>query len=232
MLLNKYKRREKDAIATSDELDKLYRDRWKERWIECVPFQYGWIRDWTLRSDIKDRKDAESFRAILEVVGTQQWAKDRDFLGYPSQRRARRAPMAPPWLKSIEVRPDPYTGEETGWPASLPVSLKKWFYYHTVNAPFCNCLRSGQYYRPAHYTLKYPWMFELRVRPAFISRIPDVIGDMESKMKRLEQHMEAHQYWRLLAHMSGHSSRAYRRESYRDSLLKAQLNKEVAEEVS
>lgn len=232
MLLNKYEQREKDALATSTELNELSRRSWEGRWIECEPFQHGWIRDWVLRGDVARRKDAEDFRRILKVIGTNQWAKEREFLGYSwAAWHRRRVPMDLPPLRPIDVRPDPFTGEETGWPKELPVSLKKWFYYHNVNAPFCNCYRRGQYYRPAHYVFKNPWMFELRIRPAYISRVPDVSGDMETKIARLEQHMEANQYWRLLSNMRGHSWRYSRREDLRRTITKNQLDRELAEEL-
>jgi len=44
-------------------------------------------------------------------------------------------------------------------------------------------------------------MFQLRVRPAFISKLPAVDGDLESKIALLNRHMECRQYWPLLHHM-------------------------------
>ena len=230
MNLNKYQRREKDALATQLELNRLIRERWSGRWVECKPFQHGWIRDWTLRADVACRKDAGDFRLILKHIGHDQWCRDRDFMTSHWQNRRRRIPMDAPPLTPICVRPDRFTGEEDGWPEEMPQSLKKWFYYHGVDAPYCNCFRRGQYYRPAHYYFKTPWMFETRVRPAFISRVPDVSGDMESKIARLEQHMEANQYYRLLAHMHGRSHWRDDRGDNRTRLKNRQLNKELQSE--
>ena len=230
MLLNKHKQREKDALATQRELNELCRNRWTGRWVDVPPFQHGWIRDWTLRDDVSRRDDADDLRRILKRINNSQWSKDREFLGYnwhPNRHGGRkRVPMDPPRLSIIEVRPDPQTGEETGFPADLK---KKWFYRHGINAPYCGCYaHRQQYYRPAHYVFKNPWMFELRIRPAFISRVPDVSGDIESKIARLDQHMEANQYWKLLCRLHGHAVRCrYERESYRSSLHRRAVDKET-----
>ena len=234
MYPNKFEKREKDARATQRAINKLCKERWSGGWIEVPPFQHGWIRDWTLRDDVSRRADAGDLRLILDRINNQQWCKERDFLGHSWGNRGRRnrVPMDTPGLRVIEVRPDPYTGEETGFPANLK---KKWFYYHGVNAPFCSCYARKdrvQYYRPAHYQFRHPWMFELRIRPAFISRVPNVDGDMESKLARLEQHMQANQYWPLLARLHGHSVRyRYDRESFRGALHRKITDRETVNEL-
>lgn len=218
-------------MAVEREINALCKQRWNGRWQPCEPFQYGWIRDWVLRPDVAARDDAENFWKILKVINTQQWSKEKDFTcprWTAKKLRSARMPMDLPPLKPIRVRHDPFTKEESGWPKELPVSLKKWFYYHGVNAPFCNCFRGG-HYRPAHYMFRTPWMFELRTRPAIISRLPMIDGDLESKLDRLNNHMRAHQYWAVLRHERGHPRNA--RLDERPRLITRQLDKETSEEV-
>ena len=231
MLPNKILQQQKDALATQRELAALYKQKWTGAWVPCEPFQHGWIRDWELRPDIAARADAENFRLILRHIGSQQWSKERDFLVYRCGKSRRNRPeMPPPSLQTIAVRPHSETGEEIGWPKTLPVHLKKWFYYHSVNAPYCNCYRRGQYYRPAHYYFRTPWMFQLRVRPAFISKVPACDGDLETRIARLEQHMTANQYWPVICRMHGHSYHDYR-EDVCPRLVGNILEKELRQEL-
>ena len=212
MLLNKFRQQEKDALATQRELDALNAQKWNGAWISCEPFQYGWIRDWELRPDIAARDDANDFRIVLKHIGTNQWSKDRDFTWdhsrYCRSNKRLRKPMDLPQLKPITVRPvSQVCNEEEGWPIDVPERLKKRFYRHEINAPYCNCFGPHQYYRPAHYKFRTPWMFQLRVRPAFISKVPAVSGDLETKIARLKQHRDVNQYLNLLNRMRGCSNR-------------------------
>lgn len=229
MLLNKYQERQKEALATQRKLNDLCRQKWSGAWVPCLPFQHGWIRDWELRPDIAARKDAGDFRSILRHIGTNQWCSEKEF-HYRRGRKVKRSPwlpLPPPSLKPISIRFDPVTGGEIGWPDSLPQHLKKYFYYHPVNAAFCNCFRRGQYYRPAHYTFRTPWMFQLRIRPAFIDKLPLCDGGLESQIVRLEQHMQYNQFWPLIYHMRGRDN--YDRGDARPLLLTRALDQELKE---
>lgn len=225
MLLNKYKQREKEALALQAEIHELNKLRCTGRWQPCEPFQHGWIRSYTLRPDIAARKDAQVFRDILKVSDNEQWCINQDFNTpthwLKSHKIKQRRPMDPPGLKSITVRPSPETGEEVGW--KLPQHYKKYFWYHSVNSD-CGCL-GRQYYRPSHYTFRTPWMFDYCIRPAFISKLPLVDGSLESKLDVLENHMRYKQYWPLIEHMRGRSHD--RREDIREELRSWHQHKEL-----
>ena len=113
MLLNKVQQRNKHALATYRELNTLHHRRWREKWVPCEPFQYGWIRDWDLRPDVAAREDAADFRKILKHIGSSQWCKTQDFQGAGFGRK-KRVPMDPPPFRPIDVRPHYSTGEEIG----------------------------------------------------------------------------------------------------------------------
>lgn len=201
---NKHVAKQKIALATHRKLNELYDQKWKDHGVPCTPFQHGWIRDYVLRPDVARRDDAQDLQAILNVIGGDQWSKTKEFLGYSS--RGAKPPLPPPPLRTINVRRELWGSEfrETGWPKELPPSFKKWFYYHGINAPFCNCFSKQQYYRPAHYTFRTPWMFDLRIRPAFISSLPYVNGDVETQIAELNRRMKLQQYGPVLIQLCGH----------------------------
>lgn len=230
MLLNKYKKREKDALATQRELNALREDRWTGRWVPCEPFHYGWIRDYVLRPDIAARADAKIFRDIIARIGGSQWSKENDFTvpkSWHGKLRRIRVPMCGPGLSTIEVRPDVATGTEQGWP--FPESYKKWFYRHSgIDHGRCGCYSPFKWFVPDHYIFKTPWMFEYRIRPAFISKMPAADGTRESRLSVLNRHMESKQYWRLLQNIRG---QYHRGSDDRSWFMKKQLVKEFREEL-
>ena len=230
MLLNKYQQRQKTALAHSRELNKLCRGRWTGQWQPCTPFQHGWFRDYVLRDDVSRRRDAADLKLILAQVGSRQWCKEHDFTTrvWGGKGRGKTEAMPPPAIKPLVVRKDRYTGEEIEWP--LPQGFKvKYFHYHPVNAAWCDCFGRNMYYRPAHYYFKFPWMFDLRIRPAIISKLPVVDGDVESRIAWLENHMEHYDEWNVLRHMLGQGG--YRCESVKHKLLDDAISREVKEEV-
>ena len=105
-----------------------------------------------------------------------------------------------PLLGHLEAR-----GEMDGWPSELPKGFQqKWFYFHSVNAPFCHCYPHLQYYRPAHFCFRYPWMLEAPVRKAYVSHTTPADGELESKLSYIDRRIEDKQYRPLLTRLSGH----------------------------
>jgi hypothetical protein len=169
------------------------------------------------------RADAADFRKILNHIGCHQWSKTQDFLVRGFGRK-KRVTLDPPPLRPIEVRPHYSTGEEIGWPKDLPESLKKWFYRHECNAPFCCCYPKDRRFRPAHYSFRSPWMFQLRIRPAYISKLPACDGDLDTQIAQLQRHMDCNNFYPLISHLHGHS--AY---NGRDNLRRAKLAEDTAQ---
>ncbi len=220
---HKQKQREKDILATVRQLYELEDLRYKTGWEDCKPFQHGWWREWTLREDVAKRPDAKNLWKIRKhVAATRQWCRTKDFV--VSKSRKTRVEMDPPPIYPIRLSVDPWTGEQTGWPIELPEEFKaKYFYYHPVNSPHCNCYKKA-YYRPAHYSFKTPWMFELRIRPTIITRVPITLGEIDSQIKRLSEYMQFKQYWPAYRRLRGFKS-DWRKDN-RDKLIIKELDKQ------
>lgn len=52
------------------------------KWVEVEPYQNGWIRYYTLRSDIKNRNDAHIILQLLEKINSKRFCRKKDFLEY------------------------------------------------------------------------------------------------------------------------------------------------------
>lgn len=205
---NKHEKKEKHILAVDRELTELYKVKWHgAKWIPCKPYQHGWIREYVLRDDVARSVEAPDMKRILKAICHKQWCKEKSFEVPKSRRKCDKkhlVPMDPPPIEPIQVRPHPtYPQQELGW--SLPESYKKWFIRHAANAPYCQCYKKGQYYRPAHYVFRFPWKFELRVVPAFITKTLDVDGDTQSMIDQLTAHMYNYNGYPLLAHLKGYS---------------------------
>lgn len=49
-------------------------------------------------------------------------------------------------------------------------------------------------------------MFQLRIRPAYISKLPACDGDLDTQIAQLRQHMYCNNFYPLISHLHGHSA--------------------------
>jgi len=67
-------------------------------------------------------------------------------------------------------------------------------------------------------------MFQLRIRPAYISKLPACDGDLDTQIAQLQRHMDCNNFYPLISHLHGHS--AY---NGRDNLRRAKLAEDTAQ---
>ena len=173
-----------------------YRNTWRLRkehghFIDIPPYRSGWSRTFTLRSDIKNRKDARWIRQALDLINTETQCHRKDFLS----KGLRSKTWKPIPQKLCHLSVEKYEG--------LPTAVQKYFVKGWV---------SGRYVRKAYeaYFFKFPWFFVFKIEPRMVTQrwIPD--SEWESYCGEILNKIERNNLWPKMGRVLGW--RTYRNE--------------------
>jgi hypothetical protein len=80
MLRNKKEYEQKKLRKLAEEYHSSFKKRRESgEWVSVEPYQQGWVRYFSLRDDIKNRKDARYIQQALNLVNTEVYSHREDF---------------------------------------------------------------------------------------------------------------------------------------------------------
>ena len=143
------------------------------------PIQRGWRRFFVLSDHAARRRDAETLRAILAIIGTERISRRLDF-------KTRQCGTK----RMIEIEQSVRRIRDREWTARGLSG--DWFRYFHIQ-------RYSQWGRPAFRAeFSYPSLFELRTEPRWILQVQGVDPEIESRLSELEnwlKHCEGWERW-------------------------------------
>lgn len=78
MLRNNKTEKEKELLRLDREFCELYKQN-KGYFVAVEPYQQGWYRYFVLRDDIRNRKDAQEIRQVLDLINEYYFCSRKDF---------------------------------------------------------------------------------------------------------------------------------------------------------
>jgi hypothetical protein len=202
--------KEKELRRLSTELNKLWKDRRTSgTWVDVPPYQKGWIRYYVLRDISKNNPDAHQLRQALDLVNSVKYCDREDFCwkGWRDNK-----------LHPIEQRLGHITKEKFN---SLPDRIKKYFRYHEWIEKMIYGHRNVNGYRIID-----DYHFVFKVEPNIITQqwIPD--GEVESRIKEIDNYFEKNNLIPKLNKIFGH------RTKYKDLRLSPYLKNKFGHTLS
>lgn len=202
MNINKYETEFKHARALMHELNELYKKKWNIVAIKLdKPIHHGFVRSLELRDDVKYRKDYAKIKEVVEFIGQRKaYHHSEDFI--IKHRKSKNEKHAS--LKSIlDPRFKFYFSEEKRTSDIAKIeTMKKYLNIHRTLFE-CNCSDESkclpQHFR-VHYTFSYPWMLKEVTKPHFLTHYTPLDGEIESRLQKIRQEMDANNYYKLLDH--------------------------------
>ena len=163
------------------ELYEQYSETWRSRnqhghWVDVEPYQRGWIRSFTLRDDIKNRRDARYIKQALDLINNRVYSHREDFL--------HRDWKTGKWVP-IEQRV--HSIPEKKW-EGLSTNLQKLFERRLMKYQYSN----HTYYA---YCIKYEWYFVFKIEPNMIDQhwVPD--SDWETHCAEIRNRIDRNHLW-------------------------------------
>lgn len=162
-------KKDKELIRACRRLNELSREyyRSKKKIMIDPPVRHGWERSFVLTSEAHNRKDAHVLGAILEQINKFQVSRREDF-----SVRCRKTKQWIPQgqgLARLSIRT---------WARNrLPDSWKKYFFFYP------NC----QWPWASFYQFKYPYLYELEIRPHYIEYIYAFNRELKVELDQLHE---------------------------------------------
>ncbi len=181
------------------------------------PIQRGFKKSYVLREAESRRKDARDLSRILGVINHTIYCKNEDFKS--KKYHNNQMEDIPHTLRHI---PD-NQWDKLEWPDHY----KKWFTYETRTKQGA----FGTHYEVKGYYFKFPWMFEPKTSPNFITHVQEVDPNVESEIKEINQYFDNHNGWPRLGKLSGTNNNKWRQfESSKEALLQDVIIREEMDE--
>lgn len=221
MLLNKYETRKKEAVKIQQELNNLYKIKYK---IDPLPLEKpifnGWKRNLVIRDEIKQRADYGKILQTYKLLGTHSVYSDRkDFI--VNSKSNKRAPIE--LHAGIKTIRHPsymffYSDKKRQDCIDTIKSVEKYLTYH-YQMYMCSCdtnkldvdIIKHKVFVP-HYSFRFPWMLEEVTKPHYLTHYTPIDADLESRITYLRNKVEKHPEYRTIVWGRDRSDGFYRKE--------------------
>jgi len=185
--------RNRNRLEQNKKLRKLY-DEYNMKWhtsrdaghfVDVEPYQRGWSRQYDLRDDVKNRRDANVLRQILQKINTVRYSSREDFTAWDYKTK-KRVPMVQK-LKIITVQEYDQLNEQ------MQKYFVKDFEYHKLT-------HSVWYF----YKFSPTYYFTFVVEPNMITQhwIPD--GDVETRIAEITNRVHRDNLWPKFGKLTSH----------------------------
>ncbi len=181
---------DKKLIRLRKRMNELYKAERALPYIKLdKPIQRGFKKSFVMRDDITRRKDARDLSRILGIVNETVYCKNPEFKSKKyHNNQMEDIPHA--------IRHIPANKWDT---LELPDHFKKWFTYESR-------IKYGAYgtsYEIKGYFFKFPWMFEPKVSPNFITHIQEIDPNIKSELSEINRFFDNHNGWPRLGKLQG-----------------------------
>ena len=150
------------------------------------PIQKGWKRTFILQEEVAGSKHAEFFENILQKINTVDWSWRKEFV-VKKRKRGRKI-----YVEKVQhlLQPDEWKFSK------LNFSPAEKQFFHAED--FYDRWGQGPKYR---FVFNEPWRFVLKVKPNMIDKIRKMDGELESRLKEIENYLQGNCYkkkmWKL-----------------------------------
>lgn len=202
MLRNHREEKDKELRKLCETYNELHNNKYKAgSWVDVEPYQRGWVRNFVLRDDAKNRTDVRHMRQCLDMVNTSIYCHREDF----KRKDYKTGKWEPISQKLGYITPDKFN--------KLDEKLQSYFY-------------DGMWYEGEvrrrlvrGYRLKNDFYYVYEVNPNIVTQqwLPN--SEHESKIAEIGHYIERNNLWPKISKALGHSS-GYRDDSvyYRNKL--------------
>lgn len=174
--------KEKSYKKLSRQLQELYDAKYSKGYITLeTPRRCGWKKYFILRDDISNRSDAHIFRCILDRINDTVYSRDINFLT-KDWKTGKYVPIEHK-LKILSL--NEYN--------NLDDVSKKYFYKSTFKIKIWNTERNV-----IGYCFRYDWMFVEKIAKHYITKLPILDNEIESRIKELENYIRSHNLYSKL----------------------------------
>jgi hypothetical protein len=212
--------RHNNKFEEEQKLRRLYRQyigtyrRWGEEygeWVEVEPYQLGWERSYTLRSDIKNRKwDVKYIRDALKLINTTLYCRKGDFLR--KNYKTKKWVPVEQGLRAISIKE---------WDKQIP-NIQKLF----IKTQYYDKRNKSAYYM---YAFKYPYYFVFKTEPRIITHhwIPD--SEWETYCAEIRNRVSVDNMWPKMWRAAGGRTRSRASKAYneRDAWFKHKYGEDI-----
>ena len=165
------------------EYDRLSTERFRVgAWVDVEPYQRGWVRDFVLRDDVKNRSDAREFQQALDLINLTVFCRNQDFL----HRNWKTGELQP-----IKQYPKHPTVEQYN---AMTEKLQSMFELRRYND---RVYRNGRYEFESveRYTFRWNYYLVFRVQPNIVTQhwIPD--NEVHSRFGELKHYIDSNGLW-------------------------------------
>ncbi len=210
--------KEKGLIALGEKSNRLHNAKWAHggHYVEAEePLRSGWQKTFSLREDIRGRKDFKHIQSILSKINTVAVCKTKDF---------KRKNWKTGEMEDIPHEPKDLT--EKQW-LELPLSERRFFAVKTKMkvTPYGSFLVTS-------YVFSYPWMLVPKVTPHYLTHFLMLDADLESEIARTDNKINVENLRPKINKAKGVPTSGYGRDSDSPKKHRAQnkLLKELNEE--
>jgi len=220
MLLSKQKHKQKRALTLLRELHQLWLAR---RSLPSVPLeepiQRGYKRSYKFKSGILPyRSDAQALIAILNRINVTNYSPDGSF----KEKRHWKSKM---W---VDIKQQPRPIYEHRWP--FPKEYKEKYFDASYPGKFC--WKCFEFSKHMHYHFRFEHYLEFNVEPNMLTHYTDADPYIETRIKEIENKMEAEQLWSIINRAKGshHRDRDLKRKyPVRDQRRKESVDEQIHE---
>lgn len=216
MNISKKELQEKDLIHSIREHSELYNLKNRINSVKLdAPIKHGYVRSLVFHEDAIKRKDFSKLKDVVEFLGIHKvYSMDVNFLTKnKTEKHAHVKPIRDPrysWYPSELAR------------NKTEEFIKKYEKYLTPCTAIYSCPCSNHNdnliipnkFIP-HYRFIYPWLLKEITNTHYLTHYTPVDGELESQIKKLENHIIRNNYW----------EKAYSRERWESSTDKLKRDK-------
>ncbi len=200
-------KKEKEYLKIFRELKNLRHSIYSLEKVELPKPRFnGYKRFYILREDITRRKDAKDIQQILDKISTTAYSKTKDFSYYNIEYKYDKYNiyLNRQHLKSLTQKQFD----------ELNPHQKTFFYKSWDGKSNCN-----------RYYFFLEWMFVFKIKQHYITHVPMLVPEMESKLSELENKIEKHNLWpRIYKALGG------RYRDYEENFIKRKLYEEFLDD--
>jgi hypothetical protein len=163
------------------------------------PIQKGFKKFFVLREDVARRTDAHIIKDILSLINSTVYFEDESFKKkIKLSRKASKVITVDPHLRPISARCWEQFDIKRRTAFAKYLSKPTW-----RNIPVAyNGVTYGYQYTSGRFFL-FPWMYEMKIEPHFLTHVRRVLPEVESRMQEINNKFAALRIWRRLGHLEG-----------------------------
>jgi hypothetical protein len=173
-------KQEKDLKKLYRELDKLRSAIYRMEKVELPEPRFGGFkRFYVLRDDVARRKDAKDIQGILDKINSSVTSKTKDFSRCDTLDKSGKTSQS---TKKLSVKEH----------AQLSPHQQTFFFKYWSGKQRCYKLE-----------FLYPWMLVFKIKRFYITHVPLLSPDMESRIQEIQNKITKNNWWPRIYKMMG-----------------------------